>query len=210
MNSIRVVLVDEHPAILHGLTRLLRDTSDLEVTATTCSAAEAIEAVRSDPPDVIVVGLSMQPAGTGLALVRRFSHAPMNIRVLAFGDTDDPDVRRKAAYSGAVGLLSRSAGLDVIVAAIRRSSRAGSDFVLFDEGSVSADRSSDAMHIEGPGAARVRMLNYVSAGLSNRRIAMLEGVSERTVKRRMSALYERLGATHRAGAVAAAMQRGLI
>jgi DNA-binding NarL/FixJ family response regulator len=210
MNSIRVVLVDEHPAVLHGLTRLLQDAPDLEVTASAGSAVAAIEAVRSAPPDVIVIDLSMQPAGTGLALVRRFCHAPVRVRVLAFGDAADPGTRQAAAQAGAAGLLARSADLDTIVAAIRRVGSDDSRFFLFDAGSTPTAARCDAAHVEGLSAARARLLRHVSAGLSNRRIATLEGVSERTVKRRISALYERLGASHRAGAVAAAMQRGLI
>jgi DNA-binding NarL/FixJ family response regulator len=210
MNSIRVVLVDEHPAVLSGLTRLLRDAPGIEVSAAACSAAAAIDAVRSVSADVIVVDLSMQPAGTGLALVRRFSHPPMNIHVLALGDASDSITRRAAAQAGAAGLLTKSADLDTIIATIRR---AGSDepgFILCDRPSTSTRESSEATRAEGLRDARARLLRQVSAGLSNRRIATLEGVSERTVKRRISALYERLGASHRAGAVAAAMQRGLI
>src|SRR5262245_49633585 len=155
MNSIRVVLVDEHPAILHGLTRLLQQTPDLEVTAAACSAAEAIETTRSAPPDVIVVDLSMQPTGTGLGLVRRFSHAPMNARVLAFGDAADPGIRQAAAHAGAAGLLSPSADLDTILTAIRRTGSDESGFALFDIGPPSVAGSSDAECVdEGLSAAR--------------------------------------------------------
>lgn len=210
MNSIRVVLVDEHPAILHGLTRLLQDVPDLDVIASACSAAAAIEVVRRDPPDVLVIDLSVQPAGTGLALVRRFSHPPTGIRVLAFGDTGDPATHEAAAHAGAAGLLARSADLETIIDAIRRAGRDTAGFFLCDGDAAAGAYAGEAAHLDGLSAARARLLRQVSAGLSNRRIASLEGVSERTVKRRISALYERLGASHRAGAVAAAMQQGLI
>jgi two-component system invasion response regulator UvrY len=210
MSSIRVVLVDEHPAVLHGLTRLLQDAPGMEVSASACSAAAAIDVLRSAPADVIVVDLSIQPAGTGMALVKRFSHPPMNIRVLALGDASDPSIRQTALQAGAAGLLTKSSDLDTIVAAIRRAGSGERGFILCDRPSAPGPLSSDVTLTDGLNAARARLLRQVSAGLSNRRIATLEGVSERTVKRRISALYERLGASHRAGAVAAAMQRGLI
>ncbi|MGE0543315.1 MAG: response regulator [Dehalococcoidia bacterium] len=205
-----MVLVDEHPAVLHGLIRLLRGAPDIDVTDTACTASTAIEAVRMASPDAVVVDLSMQPEGTGLALVRRFSHPPMSARVLAFGDASDPAMQRAAAQAGAVGLLAKSSDLEPIVDAVRRAGSSEAVVFFCDPILQPGESAGDAARAECLGIARVRLLRHVSAGLSNRRIASLEGVSERTVKRRISALYERLGASHRAGAVAVAMQRGLI
>jgi DNA-binding NarL/FixJ family response regulator len=66
---IRVVLVDDHPIILHGLQRLFESEADIEVARTCSRVDEAVAAVKASAPDVLVLDLKMQD-GHGLDVLR--------------------------------------------------------------------------------------------------------------------------------------------
>src|ERR671924_1844106 len=66
---IRVALADDHPIVLDGLEQLFRLEADITVVARCRNADEALRAVRSETPDVLVLDLLM-PGGGGLELLR--------------------------------------------------------------------------------------------------------------------------------------------
>lgn len=210
MNRVRVIVIDEHPAVRQGLVRLLESTPDIEVIATVASPEGAVDAATTSNPAVVVLDLLLQPLGVGTALMRRIVRPPVAAKVLALAGQEEQRLAQVAAEAGAAAFLSKSASLDTLVATIRSLGGAEEPPIArraVDQPSTAQVRIGMAQEL---GAPRVRLLRHLAAGFSNRTIAQFEGVSERTVKRRISDLYLKLGTSHRAGAVAVAMQHGLI
>jgi DNA-binding NarL/FixJ family response regulator len=209
MQHTRVVVVDEHPAMRQGLVSLLRTMPDIEVVTGVASPEAAIAAVATLSPAVVVLDVLMQPPGTGLALVRRFARSPVGAKVLAVAAEEHPDLAQTAARAGAATFLPKSVDLETLIATVRSLAGGGVTSVVQPDSCAPATQPNPTA-AEDVGSARARLLRHLAAGLSNRAIAHHEGVSERTIKRRITQLYLRLGASHRAGAVATAMQLGLI
>jgi DNA-binding NarL/FixJ family response regulator len=189
---------------------LLQAEPDIEQVCAVATGDAAIAAVAACAPAVVVLDLLMQPFGTGTALLHQLGRPPGGPKVLALAAQDERWLAQAALAAGAAAFLPQSASLETLLATIRR-------LAGLEEASASAVEARRPHAAQsGTGAAerlsgaRVRLLQYLAAGSSNRTIAHLEGVSERTVKRRISDVYLRLGASHRAGAVATAMQLGLI
>jgi DNA-binding NarL/FixJ family response regulator len=193
----RVLIVDDHPIVREGLVAALHGKGEIEVTGGFGSAEEAIAAAPRLRPDVVILDLEL-PGMSGLDAIARFT-APV-LMLTAYG-TDDEIERALAA--GAKGYLLKGAPLDDIERAIAAVSRGES----YLDSRVTAQLLSRG--------ARARLTNREREvlrllGTSNKEIASVLGISERTVKFHVTSIFNKLGAETRAQAVAIAAERRLI
>src|SRR5213596_735819 len=96
--TIRIVLIDDHPLVLHGLKQLLQSGSEFEVLAACGTAAEGIKAVESLQPDVVVLDLKL-PDIEGLDVLRLLN--PKTVRVVVLTASVEEDEWLDAARLGA-------------------------------------------------------------------------------------------------------------
>ena len=115
--SIRVILVDDHRILRHGLRSLLEKERDMEVVAEAANGREAVQLVRELRPDVIVMDLSM-PDLNGIEATRQVLEENPDVKVLALSMHSDKRFVAGVLGAGASGYLLKDCAPDELVRAI--------------------------------------------------------------------------------------------
>ncbi|MFC7494351.1 MULTISPECIES: response regulator [unclassified Nocardioides] len=205
---IRIVLVDDHPVVRAGLRALVDGQDDLTVVGEADGLDQAVAVVAADPPDVVLMDLSLgagRPGGAEVTAALRALDAPPEVLVLTTYDTESDILR--ALEAGARGYLLKDSPPEELFGGIRATARG--ETVLAPSVAATLVRRSR------PGASsitdrEVEVLELLSRGLGNKEMARELFVSEATVKSHLSHIYTKLGVDTRAGAVAAAIERRII
>ena len=193
--KIRVLVVDDHVVVRSGLEQLLATTDDIELVGTASNGNEAIEAVGSVHPDVVLMDLSM-PELDGVEATRRISADHPSSRVLVLTSFSDQTRILDALSAGADGYLLKHADPDDIADAIR----------AVHAGESPLDPKAARALVESRRAGRDtpqltdrerEVLLLVRDGLANKQIARRLGIAERTVKAHLTSVFQRLGVTDR-------------
>jgi len=116
---IRLALLDDHPAVLAGLQRLLAPARDMEVLAAAADEVALARDLRGRLPDVLIVDYD-PGRGDALALCRRVKARPGALRVLIYTAYASPALAVAARAAQADGLLDKSEPAPALLAAIRR------------------------------------------------------------------------------------------
>jgi two-component system invasion response regulator UvrY len=118
MQTIRVLLVDDHPVVRDGYRRLLASTEDIRVIAEAGTGEEACDAYCRSGPDVLILDLNL-PEMSGLECIRRIRAKDPQARILVFSMHDSPTMVTRALESGAAGYVSKSSAASEMVDAVR-------------------------------------------------------------------------------------------
>lgn len=208
---IRVMLVDDHAVLREGLQFMLRQTPDVEVVAEASDGLEALALLAEAKPDVLLMDVKM-PNLDGLGTLERLKESHPDLPVIVLSVYDDPEYVERALHLGAVGYLLKTVGRDELERAIRAASQG--DGYLQSEITRPVLKRFASMPSE-PGDVSLSpreqdVLQRIADGLSTRQIAGELHLSESTVKTYLRQLFEKLGATHRAHAVALALRNRII
>ena len=206
----RVVVIDDHEFFRDGLVRGLTRSGYLQVVGEAGSGREALELIRRERPDVAVVDYQM-PDLDGLDVVHAVVRDGLDTRVLLLSAVDDGAVVFRALEEGARGYLTKDARRGEVVDAVRRVARG--ETVVPAELAAGLARQI-RRQAQAPGvvlSAREReVLSGFARGQSIPRLAAELYLGASTVKTHAQRLYEKLGVSDRAAAVAEGMRRGLV
>lgn len=206
---IRVLVVDDHPIFRDGLAGLLATLPDVEVTGTAGTAAQALDAVGADPPDIVLMDIHL-PGTNGVEATRAITAAAPSVAVLAVTMVDDDDMVLAAMIAGARGYVLKDATADEIIAAVRTVAAGGAVFGARIAARLLGRATGSGAHARtGPTVppgeqltSREReVLEQLATGASNRQIARTLGLSLKTVQNHVSHLLDKLQATDRTQAV---------
>ena len=207
---IRVAVADDHPVVREGLVAMLETQPDFAIVGSAASGTDVLALVKSADPDVLLLDLEM-PALDGVGVLRALRESGARVRSIVFTVFDTDERIIAAVEAGAVGYLLKGAPRADVFSAVR---------VVAAGGSLLAPLAASAVlrrvRGESPPAApnltmRERMvLEHLAHGLGNKQIAARLGITERTVKFHVSAVFTKLGAANRTEAVTRAAQAGLI
>lgn len=119
MNKSRVLIVDDHPIVRHGMKMLIDQEKDLVTCGEVATAEEALEALDSLHPEVAVVDISL--SGTdGLELIKRIRATHPALPVLAVSMHDENFYAERVLRAGGRGYLMKQEATDKIIQAIHR------------------------------------------------------------------------------------------
>jgi DNA-binding NarL/FixJ family response regulator len=195
----RVMLVDDHDLVRHGLRTLIEATAEFEVVAEAASVADAIRRIGIHEPDVIVVDLDL-PDGSGLEVCRGARRISPNSRTLILTGFADEHALEAARREGVAGFVLKRVHEFDLLGDIRRV--AGGETVFRDAPSTQAGRPpADPLLARLTQRERI-ILQQIAAGRTNREIADDLFLAEKTVKNYVSNLLTKMGIGHRAGAAA--------
>jgi DNA-binding NarL/FixJ family response regulator len=225
--TIRVLIADDQPVVRDGLAMLLGLIDDLAVVATAADGVEAVERVRSELPDVVLMDLRM-PRLDGAGAIREILASLPDTRVLVLTTYADDDFLFPALEAGARGYLTKEASAEEIEQAIRavvagqthldpavqaRLVNAALERDRPPADAASGDESGrDAFAPQLPDELTPReleVLRLIAAGLSNHEIAEKLVLSNATVKTHVNRIFYKTGARDRAQAVRYAYEHGL-
>lgn len=214
--TIRIAVADDHPVVRDGLIAMLETQPGFEVVGQAGSGTEAVALVERTNPDVLLLDLAM-PGLDGVGVLRRLREIGSATRVIVFTVFDTDDRIITAVEAGAAGYLLKGVPRDVVFDAVRVVRSGGSLLQPVVAARVLrhvASRGGAADSPAGPSAISLTprerdVLGHLVRGSSNKQIAAALGVSERTVKFHVSAIFTKLGAGNRTEAVTRAVQAGL-
>ncbi|WP_433378321.1 response regulator [Actinoplanes sp. CA-142083] len=199
---IRVLIVDDHPAVRRGLRTFLELADGLEVTGEAADGPTALEMIAETGPDVVLLDM-MLPGLDGVEVLHELRRRELACRVLVVSSFAD---RMPAAIrAGARGYLSKDVDPGALVAAVR-SVAAG--HLLLDPSAADALLAPTATG-ETLTARERDVLTLLAEGRSNREIAQTLVVSEKTVKTHVSSILLKLGLADRTQAAVYAVRQGL-
>ena len=197
---ISVLIVDDHPVVRQGLRALLEVQEDMTVAGEAGDGPAAISLAESLRPDIVLLDLKL-PGMDGVAVLRPLRAA--GLRVLVLTSATDPSAAAAAVRAGAAGVVYKDIDPAALVRAIR--SVHDGNVLLAPEAVGSLIRGSRADTL----TAREReVLAGIADGKSNREIARLLRVSEKTVKAHVSAVLAKLGVQDRTQAAVYAVRHG--
>jgi two-component system nitrate/nitrite response regulator NarL len=207
---IRVLVADDHPVYLDGLAAALDAAPDFDVVAKCRDAGEVLERIDAVAPDVAVLDLHMPERGAQ-AVLESLSGGERGCAVLVLTVELDGAAVHECLSLGASGYLSKDVGAGEIGRAIRTVAEGGSYLSSKAQASVTAElqaRRANTPELLSP--RETEILGLLAAGASAPEIADQLHLSRSTVKTYLHHLYEKLGVSDRAAAVAVGLRRGLI
>ena len=206
-----VLIADDHPLFREAITRVVSARPELELVAEAADGRSALDQIRELSPDVAVIDVRMPELdGADVLVALREEGLPTNVVFLsAFLDSQTV---YDAVAAGAKAYLSKEADSDEIVAAIAAAARG--DTILGPEVQTGL---AEQIRLREESDARPRLsarehevLRLIAQGLSAPEIGARIHLSTATVKTHLQHLYEKLGVSERAAAVAEGMRRGLV
>ncbi len=206
---IRVLVVDDHPIVRDGLVTVLADQHDIAIVGAAGTAAEAVDLAGRVAPDVVLLDLAL-PAMGGVAAITPLLQAAPAARVLVFTAYDADDQVFGAITAGATGYLLKGASVEDIVRAVRTVHTGGSSLDPRVAPRVLSALAGPRHRPTRLSAREREVLRALAGGLTTKEIAGALGITERTVKFHITSLFNKLGATTRAQAVALAAERHLL
>jgi two-component system, NarL family, nitrate/nitrite response regulator NarL len=208
--KVRVVVADDHPLYRDGVVRALTASGRVDVVAQAEDGRGALEQIREHQPEVALIDYKL-PSLDGVSVVHAVSRDGLPTRVLMLSAFTDSGLVYEALQTGASGYLPKEAKRDEIVDAVLACARG--EVVIPPEltaGLVSEIRIRRANDTPVLTDREREILNMIAAGKSLPEIAKELFLGVTTVKTHVHHLYEKLGVSDRAAAVAEAMRRRLI
>ena len=211
MRRLRVLIVDDHPMFRYGLRALLSSDEGIEVVGETASGEEAVELAREMAPDVVLMDIGL-PGMSGLEATEAIVHHRPEARVLIISMFEDDSVMR-AMQLGARGYILKGAGGEETLRAVRAVAEGGAIF------SPSVAERLSRYFQAGVGGGPVpfpelthrerEILDLLARGLTNSGIAERLSLSPKTVRNRVSEIFDKLRVRGRAEAIVRAREAGL-
>jgi DNA-binding NarL/FixJ family response regulator len=195
----RVMIADKSPVVRSGLRDFISRDGRFEVLDTHASGSAFIASVEQHPTDIGIIGWSLPDMNGGeiLSTLKR-RHIPT--RIIVYTGEPGKDVLRQAVRLGAWGFISKSDEPSVLVDSIAAVARGRMSLPYIDLQALTTDPFSELTSRER------ELLTALANGWTNLQIASRIGISLNTVKYHLKNLYDKLGVSNRAMAVALYMQ----
>jgi NarL family two-component system response regulator YdfI len=192
-------------------------TDDFELVGEATDGEAAVEAVREQQPDVVLMDLRM-PGLDGIGAMKRIRAEWPEIAILILTTYNDDELMIRGLQAGARGYLLKDASVETLLEAVRTVARGE---MLIQPGTMdrilahaargtSLQRPRDARVQQELTQRELQILGAVARGERSKEIAIHLHIAERTVRAHLTSIFNKLGVDSRASAVAVAMERGIL
>jgi two-component system nitrate/nitrite response regulator NarL len=209
---VKVVVADDHPIYREGIVRAINERPDLELVGEAADGGQALEQIKELAPEVAVLDIRM-PGLDGTQVLAAMRRDGLETQVLFLSAFMEPELTYRTVANGARGYLSKESSRQEVCDAIVTIARGGTALAA----EAQAGLAHEIQERERTGGRPLQLtgreqevLNLVAQGHSAPDIANELHLSTTTVKSHLHSLYEKLGVSDRAAAVAEAMRRGLL
>ncbi len=194
----RVLIVDDHPIVRHGIRRMIELETDLAVCGEAQTEKEARDAIRELHPDVVIVDISLGH-GDGLELVRDVHAQQPHLPMLVLSMHDELIYAERLLAAGASGYIMKQAASDQLIIALRQvldgetylsESLASALRLARETGTSSLAAAADPLHRLSN--RELQVLGFIGRGLSSREAADALGLSIKTVESHRQSLKRKL------------------
>ena len=201
---VRILIVDDHPVVLAGLTSMLGTQAGMEVVGSAAGGEEALDILRLKPADLVLLDLRM-PGMNGIDTLHALKRAKINVRVIILTSFDTDEDIYRAVQAGAQGYLVKDAPQSDMIEAIW-AVHAGKRYFPRHIASRLAERM---MRINLT-ARELEVLVLIARGLTNKEIGSALQISGNTVRNHVNSIMEKLEVSDRTEAATTAIHRGII
>ena len=208
---IRVLIVDDHTLVRQGLKQLLAETSDIVVTAEAQNGQEAIEKVRENGYDVVLLDVAM-PGADGLSVMRVLRQEEPSVAVLVLSAYSEEQYAVRFLKAGAAGYLTKESASDELILAIRKVAQGGKYVTQSLAERLAAGLASDAdkpPH-EALSDREYQVMRMIASGKAVGEIAEDLSLSVKTVSTFRARILKKLQLSNNADIIRYALTRGVV
>lgn len=207
----RVLVADDHPIYREGIVRAVKERPDLELVGEAEDGRIALDEIKRVTPDVALLDIRM-PGLEGPQVLNALQRDGVKTKVIFLSAFMEGELAYETVAAGARGYLSKESAREEICDAIVAVARGGTALAPEVQAGLAA-QVQERERTDRPPRLTSReqeVLQLISEGLSAPDIGRQIHLSPTTVKSHLHKLYEKLGVSDRAAAVAEAMRRGLL
>lgn len=218
-DTIKIMLVEDHRLVRESFAQMLELEEDFMVVGQAANANDALNMALSLKPDVILMDIKL-PGVNGIEATRMIKKELPDTEIMMLSMYDEEEYVREAVKAGATGYVLKDISQEDLIRNIRVVYSGGSYIqpslarkVLQELASGGKAKSQNIPRI---GAVKelsdreVEVLQLVADGKSNKEVAQVLTISEKTVKAHLRSIFRKLEVGDRAQAVATAMRKGLV
>jgi DNA-binding NarL/FixJ family response regulator len=215
--KIKILLVDDHTLVREGFAKMLELEPDMDVVGQAANCEEALKAVQSLSPDIVLMDIRLSGV-TGIEATKRIKEQFPKVEVMILSMYDEDEYIFEAIKAGASGYVLKDISKEDLVRAIRvvhsgesliqpaLAKKVLKEFAHLAKGTEMPTKTS----IRELSEREVEVLRLVAQGRANKEIAEALKISETTVKAHLRSIFRKLEVGDRAQAVAYAMRKGLV
>jgi DNA-binding NarL/FixJ family response regulator len=213
MSAIRVLLVDDHQLLRAGIRALLQGLSGIEVVGEARDGREALDLIKTQQPNVVLMDIAM-PGMNGLEALARFTKECPGVRVIILSMHGTAEYVCRALRAGAAGYLLKDAVVAEVELAIRAAARGETYLTPAVSKHVVAsymqrlNEAGNPLDLLTPRQREI--LQLIAEGKSTKEIARVLHISIKTVETHRVQLMNRLKIHDVAGLVRFAIEQGLV
>lgn len=202
----KLVLIDDHPMVLHGVSSVVNSQSDMKVVGTASTSEEGFRLITEMQPDLVVVDLRIG-SEYGLDLIRECRKAKYRCRFIVLTSFNDGAYVRECLAHKVEGYILKEATPEEFLVAIRLVAR-GRNYI--DPAVMQQIVFHDSHDpIEQLTSREKEVLEALAQGMSNREIAAALYITEYTVKKHVSQILDKLDLADRTQAALYAYSKGM-
>ncbi|OUA58054.1 response regulator [Bacillus thuringiensis] len=214
--KIKVLLVDDHTVVLKGLAFFLSTQEDLELVGEANNGKEALVKVGETNPDVILMDLYM-PEMDGVEATAYIKKEYPNVKIIVLTSFSDQAHVLPALRAGASGYILKDVEPDQLVEAIRSAYKGNiqlhpdiANALLSQTLPVEEKEEESSIQVDVLTARENEVLQLLAKGMSNKEIASVLVITEKTVKAHVSSILSKLNLSDRTQAALYAVKNGIV
>ena len=201
--SVRIVVADDHPVVLVGVRGILAAAPEMKVVGEATDGEEAVRLTRELDPDLLLLDLAM-PKLPGLESLRELTTASIPVKTMLLTGRIDRRQILEALQLGARGVVLKHVAGDELISSIRAvmdgqywlGGGPVTNLVTVLNG-LTAEPTEGARVTFGLTPREIEVVGLVVSGCTNKDIASALGISEETVKRHMTHVFDKTGVSTR-------------
>jgi two-component system response regulator DegU len=210
MNTIHVILVDDHPVVRSGIRALLENASDIKIVGEATNGEEALRLVEEVPAEVLLLDMEL-PDIPGTQVARQVKQSHPELKILSLSAHDDSLYVRQVLELGAAGYLMKDEAPEVILDAVRGVAHGQQGWI---SRGIAAQIASwmQVGGLKGSGLTRREQetLDLLVQGKTNQAIAATLKISEKTVEKHVKSIFDKLEVSSRVEAAVIAVKQGIV
>ena len=208
---IKVLLVDDHELVRTGIKRLLEDITDIDVVGEADSGEDALKIAGQDSLDVILMDINMPGMG-GLEATRKLMHINPDLKIIIVTMHEDDLFAQRLLKAGATGYLTKGAGVDEIVHAIREvnQSRRYISPDIAQQLALSQFPDHEGSPFDSLSERELQVMMLLMDGIKVNEISEQLCLSPKTVSTYRHRLYDKLNVSNDIELARLAMMHGII
>jgi len=212
VESIKILIADDHPVVREGVIAMLSREADFDVVGEAKDGVEAVKKAKELSPDVVLIDLRM-PEMDGVEAMRQIKSVMPEVKFIILTTYSDDEYIFSGIEAGARAYLLKDAPREDLFKAIRAVYR-GESLIqpvvaskLLDRFSELSRRTPSGEELSG---RELEILSLMAKGAANKEISAQLNIAQSTVKTHITNIFQKLGVNDRTEAVTQALKKGII